>query len=384
MRSPSSSPKFLGLLLFLLVGLGCGCDNATPKPRIQEEDGGGTTEGAAGERKLLPVDTSGVKADLTGKIQVDGSSTVYKISQLAAEEFGAVSKVDISVGYVGTGGGFKSFPDPAKGLDVCDASRPIQEKELTACVDHGVNFLELPIGIDAITIIVSANNDFVHEITLDELKKLWAPTSPDEPKGAVTKWSQVREGWPDEPVSLYGADTASGTFEYFNEAVHKDKKVTRNDYTSNSNDNVLIQGVEKSKFALGYIPYAYYAPRTKTLRAVKIKTSADAEGMLPSPATISSGDYHPFARPLFIYVNAQSLERPEVASFVEFYVKNAGALCNNAGYIPFDAPVYAKVHERLANRELGTAFGGKLKEDLDMTTIMDLPVSYPEKAAAGN
>jgi phosphate transport system substrate-binding protein len=311
------------------------------------------------------------------KIQIDGSSTVYKISQLAAEEFASTAKnVEISVGYVGTGGGFKSFPDPANQLDICDASRPIQQNELDQCVKNGVKFLELPIAIDAITIVVNTQNDFLHDITLSELQKLWAP-GPDG-KGEVTKWSQVREGWPDQQVALFGADSASGTFEYFNEAVHHDKKKTRADYTANPNDNILIQGVERNKYALGYIPYAYYVPRTKTLRAVKIKLKQGDAGVLPTQETIASGSYHPFARPLFIYVNLQSLERPEVASFAKFYIENAAKLAADAGYIALEDALHAKVRERLDKREIGTAFGGTLQEDLNLTAIMDLPVKYPE------
>jgi phosphate transport system substrate-binding protein len=311
------------------------------------------------------------------RIQIDGSSTVYKISQLAAEEFATSARnVEISVGYVGTGGGFKSFPDPAKGLDICDASRPIQQSELDQCVKNGVKFLELPIAIDAITIVVSNDNDFLHDITLAELGKLWAPGAGG--KGEVSKWSQVREGWPNQPVALFGADSASGTFEYFNEAVHHDKKKTRSDYTANPNDNILIQGVERNKFALGYIPYAYYVPRAKSLRAVKVKLKDGDEGVLPTPKTITGGGYHPFARPLFIYVNLKSLERPEVAAFAQFYTEFAGSLSKTAGYIPLDDSIYAKVRERLKNREVGTAFGGKLQEDMNLTAIMDLPVKYPQ------
>jgi len=387
MRCTTFGGILLGLLLLASAGLGCaGCGSSTPAPVAQGSGQGTSGQPASKERELKPVDTAGVKADLTGKIQIDGSSTVYKISQLAAEEFSGVAKnVDISVGFVGTGGGFKNFPDPAKELDVCDASRPIQEKELQASVANGVKFLELPIGIDAITIVVSANSDlFKDHITLDELKLLWAPG--ESGKGDVTKWSQIRKDLPDEAVALYGADTASGTFEYFNEAVHKDKKKTRTDYTANANDNVLIQGVEKNKFALGYIPYAYYAPRTSTLRAVKIKVADGSDAVEPKPETISTGAYHPFARPLFIYVNTQSLERPEVANFVQFYLHNAGPLCHNAGYIPFNdvPPIYPRVVERFEKREIGTAFGGKLDDDLDMTTLMDLPVSYPQQPPASN
>jgi phosphate transport system substrate-binding protein len=358
---------FAAALLIAALSLAtAGCRGSS-----ETDDGSGPAD-----RKLLPVKTDGIQAGLTGKIQIDGSSTVYKISQLAAEEFsGKAPDVEISVGYVGTGGGFKSFPDPAKKLDICDASRPIQQKELDDCVASGVKFIELPIGIDAITIVVSTKNDFLQEITLTELQKLWAPGA--EGKGEVTKWSQVREGWPDQPVALYGADSASGTFEYFNEAVHHDKKKTRSDYTANPNDNILIQGVEKNKYALGYIPYAYYVPRAKSLRAVKVKVKPDAAAVAPTPQTISSGGYHPFARPLFIYVNLQSLQRPEVASFAQFYVDNAAALSSNAGYIAFEAAVYAKVRERLDKREAGTAFGGTLKEDMDLTAIMDLPVQAP-------
>jgi len=336
--------------------------------------GTANTQGT-GERKLMPVKADGIKAGISGKIQIDGSSTVYKISQLAAEEFSSKAKdVEISVAYVGTGGGFKSFPDPARKLDICDASRPIQQPELDNCMKNGVKFLELPIGIDAITIVVNSKNAFLNDITLAELQKLWAP-GPDG-KGAVTKWSQVRQGWPDQPVALFGADSASGTFEYFNEAVHHDKKITRNDYTANANDNILIQGVEKNQYALGYIPYAYYVPRSKTLRAVKIKLKDGDQGVTPTIQTISSGNYHPFARPLFIYANTRSLMRPEVTSFVQFYVDNAAALTSNAGYVPFDKPIYAKVRQRLDHLEIGTAFGGKLKEDMDLKTIMELPVHY--------
>ncbi|HEY2410789.1 MAG TPA: PstS family phosphate ABC transporter substrate-binding protein [Pirellulaceae bacterium] len=336
---------------------------------------GGVANAQTTARKLLPVKAEGIKPGLSGKIQIDGSSTVYKISQLAAEEFSAKAKdVEISVAYVGTGGGFKSFPEPGKKLDICDASRPIQQTELENCQKNGVKFIELPIGIDAITIVVGNKNTFIHDITLAELQKLWAPGA--NGKGTVTKWSQVRKGWPDQPVALFGADSASGTFEYFNEAVHHDKKTTRNDYTANANDNILIQGVEKNQNALGYIPYAYYVPRSKTLRAVKIKVKESDPGVEPTIQAISSGNYHPFARPLFIYANIQSLQRPEVANFVQFYIDNAAALTSNAGYIPFDLPIYAKVRQRLDHKETGTAFGGKLKEDMDLKTIMDLPVQY--------
>ena len=354
-------PLFIALA-GLLVG---GC--------IRSSSEGGN---AGDEIKQLPIKHEGIKPDLTGKIQVDGSSTVYKISQLAAEEFASVAKnVEVSVGYVGTGGGFKSFPDPAKQLDVCDASRPIQQNELDQCVKNGVKFLELPIGIDAITIVVNTKNDFLHDITLGELQKLWAPGT--DGKGEVAKWSQVRQGWPDKSVALFGADSASGTFEYFNEAVQHDKKKTRSDYTANPNDNILIQGVERNSYALGYIPYAYYVPRKKTLRAVKIKLRDGDEGVEPTPQTITSGGYHPFARPLFIYVNLKSLERPEVDAFAQFYIENAGALANNAGYIALDDAIYTRVRQRLAKRELGTAFGGTLQEDMNLTAIMDLPVKYP-------
>jgi len=353
-------------LALVLAMSGCG-DSAADK------GGTGHEASATGEQALLPIKHEGIKPDLTGKIQVDGSSTVYKISQLAAEEFSSAAKnAEIAVGYVGTGGGFKSFPDPAKKLDICDASRPILQIELDNCVKNGVKFVELPIGIDAITIVVSTKNDFLHEITLAELGKLWAP-GPGS-KGEVTHWNQVRKEWPDQPVALFGADSASGTFEYFNEAVHHDKKKTRSDYTANPNDNILIQGVERNKFALGYIPYAYYAPRTKTLRAVKVKVKDDGDAVEPNPQTIASGAYHPFARPLFIYVNRQSLERPEVAAFAQFYIDNAGPLAANAGYIALDDAIYARVRERLARRETGTAFGGELREDLNLTAIMDLPV----------
>ncbi|MEX2173030.1 MAG: PstS family phosphate ABC transporter substrate-binding protein [Pirellulaceae bacterium] len=347
-------PTALALLALALGLTGCGTRSTVPG-----------TSGSSDEQVVY--DTSGIDPKLTGEIRIDGSSTVYKLSQAAAEEFGNVAgNVDIAVKYAGTGGGFKSF---VKGdLDICDASRPIQENELATCRENGVAFIELPISFDALTVAVNADNDFCNEMTVAELKKLWEPAA----KGKIMTWSQVRDGWPNEEIALYGADTESGTFEYFTEAIVGEKNSSRSDYTSNSNDNILIQGIQGDKFALGYLPYAYYEPRQSTLKAVKIIAEEGAEAVEPTPANVENGKYQPLARPLFVYVNKKSAQRPEVKAFVEFYLKNGPAISQDVKYIPFPPAIYAQVSERFQKGTLGTAFGGKSPVGMSIADVMQL------------
>ena len=300
---------------------------------------------------------------MEGTIKIDGSSTVYKVSQAAAEEYSnAAPNVDISVKYAGTGGGFKSF---VKGdLDICDASRPITEKELALCKENSVEFYELPVAFDALTIIVNKDNDWAEQMTVEELKKLWHPDN----QTTITKWSQVREGWPDEKINLFGAGTDSGTFEYFTEAIVGEKNTSRSDYTASENDNIILQGVEGDKYALGYVPYAYFEPRADSLKAVKIDAGKGA--VMPSPATVIDGTYSPLSRPLFIYANQKSAERPEVSEFVKFYLTNGKNLALEVKYIPLPDEAYPAVLKRFEDKTTGTVFGGKAAIGMNINDIL--------------
>lgn len=261
-------------------------------------------------------------------ITVDGSSTVYPISEAVAEEFMKLKKdVKVTVGVAGTGGGFKKF---CRGETVVqNASRPIRDAERDACVKAGIEFINLLVGYDGITVAVNPKNDWAKSITTAELKKIWEPAA----EGKITRWNQVRAEWPDRPLSLYGPDTASGTFDYFTEEITGEEGASRADYIASADDHVLVMGVAGDVNSLGYFGFAYYAENRDRLRALAI----DA-GKGPIAATfdnIADGTYSPLSRPLFIYVNAKALkDRPEVREFVEFYLNNARKLVREAGYVP--------------------------------------------------
>lgn len=347
---------------FVLIGaLLMGCQGGSAPS--SSESGAGTSTAPATE-----FDTSGIDKSLTGTIKIDGSSTVYKISQAAAEEFGLVAdQVNISVAYKGTGGGFKSF---VRGdLDICNASRPIQEKEIASCKENGVEYIELPIAFDALTIAVNHKADWVDSITVEELKKLWEPDA----TGKATKWKDIRHDWPDKEIKLFGAGTDSGTFEYFTEAVVGEKNQSRSDYTAAENDNVIIKGIEGDQYALGYVPYAYYAPRAKTLKALSIDWEKDELGAIaPSPKTVEDGTYAPLSRPLFLYVNKEAAERPEVKAFITFYLKNGKAIAQIAKYIALPDTSYPQIIERFANLQTGSAFGGHSKFGMHIDDVLKL------------
>ncbi|MBX7137652.1 MAG: PstS family phosphate ABC transporter substrate-binding protein [Oligoflexia bacterium] len=291
-------------------------------------------------------------------ISIDGSSTVYPITEAVAEEFqnsngGAVK---VTVGISGTGGGFKKFTRGE--IDISDASRPISAEELAQAHQNQIEFIELPIAFDALTVMVNPKNDWVDYLTVAELKKIWEPDA----QGKITKWSQVRNGWPDTPIKLYGAGSDSGTFDYFTEAIVGKAKSSRGDYTASEDDNVLVQGIKNDKNALGYFGYAYYAENQDALKAVPIVASGKdanlANAVSPSPETVKAGTYHPLARPIFIYVNKKSLGREEVRNFVEFYLKSSAALTAEVKYVPLPEAAYEKALARLQNGFSGTAFSG--------------------------
>lgn len=301
-------------------------------------------------------------------IKIDGSSTVYPISSAAAEEFRSVMpKVNVTVGESGTGGGFKRF---VKGeTDISDASRPITAKEMGECKTNGIEFIELPIAFDALTVVVNKGNTWLTDITIADLKKMWEPDA----QGKITTWNQIRPEWPSEPIKLYGPGSASGTFDYFTEAVNGKSKASRGDYTASEDDNVLVQGVSKDKGGLGYFGFSYYAANTDKLKALAVVNKA-GKAILPSEASVKDASYNPFSRPIFIYVNKKSLERAEVKKFVEFYITHATDLVNEVKYVPLPSDAYQKDLERLNKVQTGTAFGGHNQVGLHIDELFSRPL----------
>jgi len=288
----------------------------------------------------------------TTVVKVDGSSTVFPITEAVAEEFQKETRgvVRVTVGISGTGGGFKKF---CRGeTDVQDASRPISQSEMDACRATGIQYYELPIAFDALTIAVSPQATWVDAITIAELKTIWDPAS----QGRVMTWNQVRNTWPSIPLKLFGAGSDSGTFDYFTEAVVGKAKASRGDYTASEDDNTLVQGIANDKQALGYIPYAYYEPNKKRLKAVAV--DAGQGPVLPSRETVENGAYQPLSRPVFIYVNAKSASKHEVKRFVEFYLAQAPTLVPQVKYVPLPREAYELAVAHFKNGKLGTAFQG--------------------------
>lgn len=286
-------------------------------------------------------------------IKIDGSSTVYPITEAVAEDYQAEKKVKVTVGISGTGGGFKKF---CRGeTDVQNASRPILKKEMDACKEAGVQFIELPIAYDGLTVVVNKNNDFVKSLTVEELKKMWEPSA----QGKVKSWKQVNAAFPDTPLKLFGAGSDSGTFDYFTEAIVGKAKSSRGDYTASEDDNVLVQGVNSDKGGLGYFGYAYYEENQDKLKAVPIVAKKGAPAVLPSFDSVKNGSYQPLSRPIFIYVNATSAAfKPEVKAFIDFYLQNAPVLVKEVKYIPLPTNEYAAVTKHWKALKPGTGFGG--------------------------
>ena len=287
-------------------------------------------------------------------VKVDGSSTVFPITEAVAEEFQIQKKgkVHVTVGIAGTGGGFKKF---CKGeTDISNASRPILAAEMQVCKDAGIKYIELPIAYDALTVVVNPKATWIDTITVAELKKMWEPAA----QGVVKNWNQVNDKWPNAPIALYGPGTDSGTFDYFTEAVNGKAKSSRGDYTASEDDNVLVQGVGLNNNAIAYFGYAYYIANANRVKALKVVNSA-GKPVSPSEAAVLDGSYNPFSRPLFIYVNADSIKKPEVKQFVDYYLANATKIAAEVKYIPLPASVYKKNSEHLANARVGTIFGGK-------------------------
>jgi phosphate transport system substrate-binding protein len=296
-------------------------------------------------------------------IQIDGSSTVFPLSEAAAEAFRATQRggARVTVGESGTGGGFRKF---CRGeTQVQGASRPILAEEMRACAEAGVEYVEVPIAFDGLTVVVHPSNP-VRAVTLAELRRIWEPAA----ERRVTNWRQVNRSWPDMAMPLFGAGTASGTFDFFTEAVVGTAKSSRTDYTPTEDDNVTVQGVIGNAGAMGYFGYAYYEQNRERLAALAIN------GVAPSPQTIADGTY-PLARPIFIYVNADALRRPQVQRFAQYYVANAGRLARQVGYVGLPDAAYASFGDRVANVSTGTAFGGRQEVGVNIEEVIARPLS---------
>ena len=302
-------------------------------------------------------------------IQIDGSSTVFPITEAVAEEFQKAKKgkIKVTVGIAGTGGGFKKF---CRGeTDISDASRPILKQEMEACKGAGIEYIELPVAFDALTVIVNPKNEWSPTMTVAELKKIWEPAA----QGKVTKWNQVRASWPDAPLKLFGAGADSGTFDYFTEAITGKAKSSRGDFTASEDDNVLVQGVANDHNALGFFGFAYYAENKGKLKAVAVDNGKGPVG--PSEKTVLDGTYQPLSRPIYIYVNKKSLAKPEVKEFTEYYLKHAPKLIKEVKYVPLPDKLYTLGASRVQSGKVGTAFGGSTEVGV---TIDDLLKREPK------
>ena len=288
-------------------------------------------------------------------INIDGSSTVYPITKEVADEFQKIRKVKVNVNISGTGGGFAKF---CRGeTQIQDASRPILKKEMELCKEAGIQYIELPIAYDAITVVVNKDNDFVKSLSVEDLKKIWRPAA----QGRIKTWRQVNSTWPNVPLTLYGPGADSGTFDYFTEAVVGKAKSSRSDYTASEDDNVLVDGVALDKGSLGYFGYAYYEENQAKLTAVPVAARKDAPAVLPSVETVKDGSYQPLSRPLFIYVNATAAAfKPEVKEFVDFYLylKSSPKLAKQIRYISLPPNEYVAVNKHWKALKPGTGFDG--------------------------
>src|SRR5918999_2924573 len=338
----------VGLVIVALLAMACGGPtNAQPPDQADQSQ------------------PANVPANLSGDITIDGSSTVFPITEAVAEEFGNLTggNVRVTVGISGTGGGFEKFCNGE--TQISDASRPIQASEVEACNQAGIEFIEIPVAIDGLTVMVNPSNDFVQCMTIEELHTLWAP----EAEGQVTRWSQVRPGWPDEPIHLYGPGVDSGTFDYFTEVVNDEAQASRGDFTASENDNVLVQGIAGDPNSLGYFGYAYYIENQNQLKAVAIDGGSGC--VEPTEETINNGAYAPLSRPIFIYVRADAAEQPHVQEFVQFYLSGEGReLVQLVGYIPFPDRVYELALARFEQGMTGTLFGGENPQEGPVADVL--------------
>jgi len=288
-------------------------------------------------------------AALRGNVVIDGSSTVYPVTEAAASDFGKeFTNVNVTVAISGTGGGFKRFTRGE--TDISNASRPIRPDEFQSAKENGVRFIELPVALDGLSIVVNPENDWADKLTVDQLKAIYLED------GSARKWSDLNPEWPDQPVKVYTPGTDSGTFDYFKEVVVPEGKSFRSDMSASEDDNVLVTGVSGDRYSIGYFGAAYYFENQDKLKAVPVVNPKDGEAYLPEPQNVIDGTYYPMSRPLFIYVNVESLRKPQVRKFVEYYLENNAELAEKAQYVPIPDDVAARAKDFLRRRVTGTAY----------------------------
>lgn len=288
-------------------------------------------------------------------VKIDGSSTVYPITEAMAQEFqrAKLHEVHVNVGVSGTSGGFAKF---CRGeTDISSASRPILKKEMEECAKAGIRYYEMPLAYDALTIVVNPQNTFVNSLSIADLRKLWEPRA----QGKINTWKDLNPAWPAEKIKLYAPGADSGTFEYFTEVVVGTAKASRTDATTAEDHAVLVQGIAADKDALGYVALDYYVENQQKLKAVAI--SDGKEAVLPTVASIRSGSYQPLSRPVFLYVSEKSLEKPAVKQFIDFSMKNAARVVDEVNYLPLPARAYSENLERITAKKVGTVYGGEDK-----------------------
>lgn len=332
-----SMHKYLALALVAGLALGVGCSD--------RKKGAGTKEGTG--------ENGEAAQGHTGVLKLDGSSTVFPINQAVAEEYRAKHGGDITIGVSGTGGGFKKF---CRGeVSITGASRPIKESEREMCKKAGIEYIELPVAYDGLAVVVHPDNDWVEYLTVEELKRMFEP----EATGKIKKWSQVREGWPDQDLHLFAPGVDSGTYDYFTAAIVGKEHSSRSDINTNEDDNALVQGIATDKNALGFFGYAYYDENKSRLKVVPIDDAdpSNGEGPIePTIETVKNGTYQPLSRPIFIYINAG--KKDAVDSFVDFYLQEGAALVKEVGYIPLPPEAYELVQKRFDSVTTGSLFEG--------------------------
>ena len=303
---------------------------------------------------------TGAASDAQAQVKADGSSTVYPLTERAASDFQKSSGKRVTVAVSGTGGGFKKFCNGE--TDISNASRPILEKELKTCREKGVKFIEIPIAMDALTVVVHKDNP-INSITTGELRAIWNDGS------SLKNWKEVNSSFQDAPLKLFGPGADSGTFDYFTEAINGKAKQSRRDFTASEDDNVLVQGVSRDKNALGYFGFAYYQKNSSRLKALSVN------GVRPNLQNVKSGSYKPLSRPLFIYVNAEKMKNnPDVKAFVESYISNAEDTVNKVGYLPLTSAIYNFAKSQISDAKTGTRFGGKEAINLKIETLATMPL----------
>jgi phosphate transport system substrate-binding protein len=328
---------------------------------------------AAGCSSSTPIQTAEPSEQATPQqeIVIDGSSTVYPLTDEIVKEyqFEKENEPQITVNFSGTGGGFRKFC--AGETDINNASRPILTAEMESCKANGVEYIELPVAYDALTVVVHPSNTWVDQITVEDLKKIWEPAA----AGKITRWSQVNPAWPDRPINLYGAGGDSGTFDYFTEAVMGEAKASRSDYTASEDDEILVRGVRRDPDALGYFGYAYFEENQAMLKALAIDNGAGA--IAPSADAVRAGQYQPLARPLFIYVNPASVQnKPALKALVSYYLAQAPFAAEVVGYVPLPDEAYSIALEHFNNSRLGSVFAGKSQTDLSIDELLTKEATY--------